>query len=69
MQRKMEVGASCEDLRARCPQFYGVACKLHDATGDEAMATFVNNAFRARYKVSDVPLGACHSVHIDCPQS
>lgn len=51
MQRKMEVGASCEDLRARCPQFYEVAYKLHEATGDEGMGNFVNNTFRARYKV------------------
>ena len=51
MQRKMEVGAGCEDLRARCPQFYGVACKLYTATSNDIMANFVNNTFRARYKV------------------
>jgi len=51
MQRKMDVGAGCEDLRARCPYFYEVACKFHEATGSEQVAAFVNNTFRARYKV------------------
>jgi len=51
MQRKMDVGAGCEDLRARCPYFYEVACKVHQATGSEQVAAFVNNTFRARYKV------------------
>ena len=52
MQRKMEVGAGCEDLRARCPQFYEVAYKLYEATGDAGLGNFVNNTFRARYKVA-----------------
>ena len=51
MQRKMDVGAGCEDLRARCPYFYEVACKMHEATGSQQVASFVNNTFRARYKV------------------
>jgi hypothetical protein len=60
MQRKMDVGAGCEDLRARCPYFYEVACKVHVATGSDQVADFVNNTFRARYKVgpSSLPVSA-----------
>jgi GINS complex subunit 3 len=55
----MDVGAGCEDLRARCPYFYEVACKVHEATGSEQVAAFVNNTFRARYKVPPLHLHQC----------
>lgn len=31
MRRKMKAGAGCEDLRVRCPHYYGVATRLHAA--------------------------------------
>ena len=65
MQRKMEVGARCEDLRARCPQFYEVACKMHEVTGDDSMGNFVNSTFRARYKVSVSAVNLSHIAEQD----
>lgn len=54
MQRKMDAGASVEDLRARCPHFYDVALKLHEVSNNEQLSKFAISCFRARYKVCEI---------------
>ena len=58
VKRKLNAGASCEDLKSRCPYFYDVAGKLHDLTGDQDIADFVSKSFTERYKVRLLPSGS-----------
>ena len=51
MQRKLEAGAGCEDLRTRCPYFYTVAQQLSALCTQDRLAPFVIKTFTNRYKV------------------
>ena len=51
MQRKLEAGAGCEDLRTRCPYFYTVAQQLSALCTQDRLAPFVIRTFTNRYKV------------------
>eukprot|EP00891_Asterochloris_glomerata_P004344 jgi/Astpho2/4344/e_gw1.00065.44.1_t len=50
MQRKLEAGAGCEDLRTRCPYFYTVAEQLSALCTQDRLAPFVIKTFINRYK-------------------
>lgn len=52
LRRKLKAGASCEDLRVRCPYFYDVGCTLHSlGAATPELANFLNETFADRYKV------------------
>lgn len=51
MQRKLDAGAGCEDLRTRCPYFYTVAQQLSALCTQDRLAPFVMKTFTNRYKV------------------
>ena len=50
MRRKLAVGAAVEDLRSRCPYFYGVAAELDRMIVDGGLAPFVAATFTLRYR-------------------
>lgn len=55
VRRKLRAGAACEDLRARCPQYYTAGAMLHSAASsagcaDESFPSFLLSTLRARYR-------------------
>jgi GINS complex subunit 3 len=50
MRRKVQAGAGCESLRARCPYFYDVAGRLHALGAPASVAEFASATFSARYR-------------------
>lgn len=68
MRRKLAVGAAVEDLRSRCPYFYGVAAELDRMIVDGGLAPFVAATFTLRYRARcpTVPCLTGEGIHNSC---
>lgn len=49
MQRRLQAGAECEDLRLRCPYYYGVGRWLNKLQAEERLPAMVQSTWRSRY--------------------